>query len=623
MKKKILYISFILLMFLLLIPNSKALADTSSSGGYNITSYSIVMNVNEDNTYNITEDINVNFTSERHGIYRKIPLTNKIERQDGSRSTIRAKISDVDINDTYSSSIEDGYKVFKIGNAASTITGHHEYIIKYTYSVGKDKLKDADELYFNLIGNNWDVSISNATFAITMPKEFNKSSLGFSSGKYGSTDSSNISYTVIGNTISGYTSHVLGAGEGITVRLTLPDGYFSKANSFDPTILLPIIIPILFAIISFILWYKYGRDIKPVETVEFYPPEGFNSVEIGYIYKGKVADKDIISLLIYLANKGYLKISEVDTKVLFVTSKSFQFTKLKNYDGSNENERVFLDGLFSSSDVVTSSDLQDKFYLTMNKIKTNFSSKKNEETIFEKSSLTKRLVVLLMIFITLIMLVVSSSVITGETEGVAFLVISSIATFFFIFFTTWKISLTPTTKAFIFIWGFCFVGIPLLGTILPSLLIDSSLIVVAIVNLICIVLMSIFYALLPKRTPYGTELLGKIKGFRRFLLTAEKEQLEAQVSQNPTYFYDILPYTYVLGVSDKWIKQFESIALQSPNWYDSPNAFDYIYFTSFMNSTMNNATSVASAPSSSGSDGGFSGGGFSGGGSGGGGGGSW
>lgn len=36
--------------------------------------------------------------------------------------------------------------------------------------------------------------------------------------------------------------------------------------------------------------------------------------------------------------------------------------------------------------------------------------------------------------------------------------------------------------------------------------------------------------------------------------------------QDPTYFYDILPYTYVLGVSDKWIKQFETIGLQSPDW---------------------------------------------------------
>lgn len=29
------------------------------------------------------------------------------------------------------------------------------------------------------------------------------------------------------------------------------------------------------------------------------------------------------------------------------------------------------------------------------------------------------------------------------------------------------------------------------------------------------------------------------------------------VTNNPICFYDILPYTYVLGISDKWIKKFE------------------------------------------------------------------
>ena len=74
--------------------------------------------------------------------------------------------------------------------------------------------------------------------------------------------------------------------------------------------------------------------------------------------------------------------------------------------------------------------------------------------------------------------------------------------------------------------------------------------------------------------------------------------------ENSEYFYNILPYAYVLGVSDKWIKKFESISLQAPSWYDSPNTFDM--------RTLSYSDS-----------GGSSGGGSSGGGSGGGGGGSW
>ena len=107
------------------------------------------------------------------------------------------------------------------------------------------------------------------------------------------------------------------------------------------------------------------------------------------------------------------------------------------------------------------------------------------------------------------------------------------------------------------------------------------------------------------------------------------------VIENPTYFYDILPYTYVLGISDKWIKKFNSITLKSPNWYDGVSSFSCDTFGKFINSTMVSASSVMSSRlssgSSSGSSGGFSsgsssgssGGGLSGGGSGGGGGRSW
>ena len=102
------------------------------------------------------------------------------------------------------------------------------------------------------------------------------------------------------------------------------------------------------------------------------------------------------------------------------------------------------------------------------------------------------------------------------------------------------------------------------------------------------------------------------------LITAEKARLEALVEKDPEYFFNILPYTYALGVSDKWVKQFESIQVEAPNWYVGTSAFDIATFSSFMNDTMSQAeSSMSSSPSSS------SGGGSSGGGSGGGGGGSW
>lgn len=168
------------------------------------------------------------------------------------------------------------------------------------------------------------------------------------------------------------------------------------------------------------------------------------------------------------------------------------------------------------------------------------------------------------------------------------------------------------SKLFVLVWAIIFGGIPWASIVLPLLLQDYVYLITYIFGLLCIFGLTFCLIYLPKRTSYGNEMLGKLKGFRNFLETAEKTRLESMVMTNPTYFYDILPYAYVLGVSDKWIKQFETISLQAPGWYDSPNAFNIIVFGLFMNSTMKSAQRTMSSSPSSGS-----------GGSGGGGGGSW
>ena len=58
------YICSIIILILLLIP-SKTFAITSA-GGYTIEGYNIDIVVNENNTYDVTEEIVAYFSSERH-----------------------------------------------------------------------------------------------------------------------------------------------------------------------------------------------------------------------------------------------------------------------------------------------------------------------------------------------------------------------------------------------------------------------------------------------------------------------------------------------------------------------------------------------------------------------------
>jgi hypothetical protein len=201
--------------------------NTAGNGEYAITSYKIDVQVNENNTFLITEYITAYFSVDKHGLIRLIPLRNEVVRLDGTKSSNKARISDISVKgDPFSVYDESGYKTIKIGDPDITKTGYKDYVITYTYDLGRDTGRGYDEFYFNLLGYEWDTTISNFEFSITMPKPFDKSRLGFSSGPLGSVSSKGITYDVSGNVIKGRYNGVLNAGEALTVRLELPDGYF-------------------------------------------------------------------------------------------------------------------------------------------------------------------------------------------------------------------------------------------------------------------------------------------------------------------------------------------------------------------------------------------------------------
>lgn len=575
MKKTIKFLSLLLALFCLSFAFPVcALAgnyDYTSGEDYYFTSYHVDVNVREDNTYEITETIGAYFNTARHGIYRTIPKNNYVKRSDGSQSTVRAVISDIDVSEEYSVSNNLSSCKIQIGSENREITGAHTYTIKYNYALGEDKNNGFDEFYLNIIGDEWDAYIENPSFTITMPKEFDAEKLGFSTGDYGTVGTNDIKYTVNGNVIDGYVTTTLEPYQALTARLELENGYFYfNQSAYNAKLALLIGVPAIALAAVIILWLLFGRDKKPVKTVEFYPPDGMSSADVAYALKGNIDSDDLTPLLIELANEGLIEISELGKTTRRADKGDFAIKKLRNsYKGTDEAKRIFFDGLFENAhgDTVYSSDLEDSFYKTLNIIKNNYNTHKNRIKVFSEKSLFARIAGWLV-----------------SVCGIALCIYISTK----LFYSTEKIYLTAAGIA---------IGV---GAF-------------------------IFAFFISKRTDENTALLGKIKGFKDFLELAEKDKLETLVDENPSYFYSILPYAYVLGVSKKWIKKFESIAMEPPEWYYSPQPYNYVMFGSFINRTMNSAAYyMQSVPSSSGG-GGFSsgGGGFAGGGVGGGGGGSW
>lgn len=633
--KKIRNIIAVVLAFCIMITASNIHAAYESTG-YNITAYNVDIYVTEGNVLKVTEKIDTNFKSAKHGIIRNIPLTGTVRRSDGSKGSFRAKISNIKVSDNYTktTSFTNGQKLveLKIGDADTTLRGNKSYTISYDYALGDDKVSDYDELYYNIIGTQWDTTISNVTFSIHMPKDFDTSKIGFTHGTQGSSQTDGITYEVDGNTITGEYNSDLSSYNGLTVRIELPEGYFVIKDYQKYIDYAVIALFIGLVVITFVLWLKNGKDRPVVETVEFYPPEDLNSAELAQVYKGEVRGQDVTSLLIYLANKGYLKIKEEDKKGLISTYKAITFVKLKEYDGENYSEKTFFDGIFKYGDEVPISKLEDRFYVTQGKIVNHINSKKNIEKVIDKKSRKSKTITTVFEFLVLIVTCLTLGMATGDISNSLFslpFVICSLAMIKAgVGFFKKKEAGGIVVGAMLIFMSFCFFFSSQTMVLVESDGFSSADWLVLGIGVVSIILLIIFETIMPARTEYGTKMLGKIRGFKRFLETARKEELERLVEENPSYFYDILPYTYVLGVSSKWIKKFETMNLRSPDWYDSANAFTVSDFGRSINNAFNTTNSaMSSSPSSSGSSsgggGGSSGGGFSGGGSGGGGGSSW
>ena len=81
-------------------------------------------------------------------------------------------------------------------------------------------------MYYNLIPDDWDAPIAAGAFTVTLPKSFDTQKVEFTGGRYGGVDTGLVDWSVSGNTISGQLTRSLSPGEGITLRVNLPDGYF-------------------------------------------------------------------------------------------------------------------------------------------------------------------------------------------------------------------------------------------------------------------------------------------------------------------------------------------------------------------------------------------------------------
>lgn len=626
-------------------------------GGFYYKNFHVEAVVHPDNVWEVTETIDVFFEEPRHGIYRYIPLKftlkHDVSQDEGMEpEVIQGQVvqdwrdfnyvSDVDDisvegGDFTTEDSNDEFEIIRIGSEWREVEGDHRYVIRYKYIYRDDRRPNYDYIFHTILGTDFGEDIQNFSFRIEFEKPLPadiQNRLEVYSGVYGNTTFNaveNLTIKATQNFIRGKATNIP-PNHGITLYAKLPEGYYEGVLTTNH-VLYYISFGFSLMLVILIIYYLL-RTKRPhvTKVLEFYPPEGISSAEVGTIIDNEVNTIDLASLIPWFAGQGYITIEDEEKEGFLSKKTELTLTKIADLPKDAPSyQKQMMQLLFKKGDTIKLNKLGESPKQVENiqkALKDSFKGKRELNTLRGGALLYFPLLIF-----TTGMFANNSVVQTFDIE--ACLVALAFWTVPFGFWTAmrlvksdsdiwdkkWKRWLFFLIKAILMVgvyylcsWLTIAYGAPMnkwvmLGVFVVCFLLSES---IGFFNV---------------DSEYRIEMIGRLQGFREFIETAEKSRLESLQASDPNYFYKVLPYAMVFDLSDEWAKRFKDINVEKPDWYNSTtpitSALLTTHLTDSIYSATNSAITTVSHDSSSSGGGGFSGGGFSGGGGGGGGGGSW
>ena len=526
-----------------------------SSKNYYIDEYYLKVDVGEDNIYEINNTFRAIFKEKKTSVVNYgIPKRSQFVRFDGGRVNKRAIISDISIPDYYTLDTEKGIRVLSIGK--DNLGNETKYYdISYKYNVGKDTRKNNDEFVLYLI-NEFDVKVDGIKFEINMPKDFKYEDIHFIDQD--GIELESIACDKKGNKITGEITGTIEPGSTYAIYVLLPEGYFKDTKStISSYAIWSAVLSIGFLITTIVLWYAYKKRNEKTEFNEFYFNKDLNSLEVGYLYNGSVRDNDIATLLFYLANKGYIKIKK--------EGKSYKIIKLKDYEENDRLEKNFMKELFYDDKEIYRKDLSSNL-VDMNKIiSQNMNEDKRRKKVYLMPVLNYKLIFYIMAAI--IFVINTINIIIDYQPSVIWINVLFGGIGFILLFVGMYGTNKKIEKILFTLVGFIFIVVPIVLTSYKAFVIDTFNLFIYVIGIICMILITIIVSLMSNRTRYGRTMYRKINGYKTFLTNVTDEEIKNELKNNKNLFYDILPYTFVLGISDKWYAKFKDITDKAPSWF--------------------------------------------------------
>jgi uncharacterized protein (TIGR04222 family) len=498
-----------------------------------------------------------------------------------------------------------GIDRIRIGDPNRTITGRHRYVIRYRLDGVLNGFADHDELYWNVTGDQWLVTLAATTVAVHTPSPISRVTC------YVGPRGSNQPCTTarIGRTatpgatgVATFANGALAPGSGLTIVTGFATGgvdppkpilreRWSFARAFAVSALTAtagaLILVALFGGIVALVWAR-GRDRRAAGSaidvafatpggaeervpvfgrddgaLQVEPPDKLRPGQLGTLVDERANPLDVTATIVDLATRGYLTIEELPSKH-WLGKPDWALTRTKDPDGLLQYERTLMNGLFRSHDTVRVSELRNKFAERMQKV---------QNALYDDV----------------------------VAEG-------------------WFVRRPDKVRAFWFTMGVLAVLVAVGITVLLAKFTHLGLLGVPLVVGALGLLVAARW--MPSRTAKGTGVLVRAMGFRRFMVESDPERMHFAERKN--LFVEYLPYAVVFGVTEKWAHAFAGLdgEVPAPSWYVSQHPFEIAAFAHAVDGfSVASAGTLTSTPGSSGSSG-FSGG-SAGGGGGGGGGGSW
>ncbi len=604
--------------------NNKIIIDTN----WWFEEIAVVMDVKRDKTVHITETLKVGFLrgGENTGIIRDIQRVSQTTRiVDGKKKrgqNFLAGLSDVEVSINgepakvtrgyYSQGQFHSVKMQKQDKSFFPATDQEDpetlntFVLSYVYDMSNDKVSGYDDFTFDLLGYSMDYT-KKFSAEVTFPEPVSQNAVSFRTNQMAAWEpSEGEGVRIEGNTVK-MTAYPRKEHKGYTVQVLFADGYFETHRTFF-WYYIPFAIISLAAIGACVFLFLKYCDRKPVAQIEFYPPEGMSVMRYSAIWHGKARSRDVGAVITSWAANGYVSIEKDGAR-------NFTVTKLKDYtyNGREDGEREYFNELFKP--MFSGYGGYESF--STRSLKTAPSEKKralhhkveNMERAAETPSVLYpninrgHVLLTIMSLVPFLMTIIYACILSK----------TALPLFFFIFIGAGTFVGSAQAKTRMSLIAYVF---PIAFTAMPCFALYSVFYLplydyagLLYLSLAVWALMQVALHFLTRRSPEVMRDYGKMRGFKRFLLTAELDRIQRLFDENPEYFSEIIPYCLVMGISKKVEKRFKPLNYAAPEWANGipPAAF----------SGMSRALSSSSGGSSGGGGGhgGSSGGGGGGGGS--------